>query len=297
MSNTDSQIDIMVTMQDGTIQYYYLATAVASPTAWQKISGQFTMPANAKTATVFQALTSVGYVQIDDVSFGAYQPAQFNRAIISINIDDGWRSAYDNGLPLLNKYSFVSTLYIITETLDYPDYMNTSMIQAFKNQGSEIGSHTVSHPHLATLGAAQLTAELAGSQTVLRQTFGSDVANNFASPYGEYSATVINAIKAYYSSHRSVDSGFNSKDNFDAYNIKVQNVDFSTTLAQIQAWVTQAINDKTWLVLVYHEIGTTTDTTYNTTTANFDAQLSIIKQSGATVETTQQALSEIVPQL
>ena len=297
-SNIATELDAMVTMNDGTVQWLYLAAVPASPGAWQKVTTQISVPAGAKTLSIFQALAGVGYVQTDDFSLTKYTPAQFSRGLVSLTFDDGWRSIYTNGLPLLKEYNLPSTQYLLTDTIDYPDYMTVAMMQAFKDQGSEIASHTVDHEHLTQLSSAALSTELMVSQNTLRSWFGGSVAKNFATPYGEYNPTVVNEIKKYYRSHRSTDVGYNSKDNFDIYNIKVQNITNTTTPAQVQAWVNQAMAEKTWLVIVYHEVtATAADPTYSVTPANLDAELGGIKQSGISVQTVDSALDEVLAQL
>lgn len=297
-SDVTTDLNAMVTFNDGSVQYYYLTTASASPNDWAKVSTQFVAPANAKSISIFQVLYKVGYLQTDDFSFGPFQPAKFGRALVSLTFDDGWRSIYDNGLPLLNKYGFVSTQYLLTETITYPDYMTIAMMQAFKDQGSEIAGHTISHADLTTLTLPQLTNELTTSQNQLRSWYGASAAKNFASPYGAYNNTTLNEIKKYYRSHRSTDVGYNTKDTFNIYNIKVQNLLYTTTAAEVAGWVAQAQATNTWLVLVYHEVGTTNeDPTYSVTPAALDAQLNVIKQSGIAVVTVDQALDEILPQL
>jgi hypothetical protein len=119
---------------------------------------------------------------------------------------------------------------------------------------------------------------------------------DFATPYGEYNANVLTNIKKYYASHRGVESGFNSKDGFDIYDIKVQNVDITTTPAQVAAWVAEAQKDKTWLVLVYHNVDKSGDE-YGVSPENLDTELASIKQTGVAVETMSQALKEVQPQL
>lgn len=304
-SDVATEVDAMVTMSDGSIAFYWVGDAPASAD-WKQFSSQFTMPAGAVSATLFQIVGKKGYVQTDDYSLTAGTPApapsdQFSRGLVSLTFDDAWRNIYSNGLPLLQKYNLPSTQYMLTEPTigEWPDYMTIAMMQAFKNQGSEIASHTVSHADLVTLNQSQLTNELVNSQNQLRQWFGTaGVAENFATPYGSYNATVVNEIKKYYRSHRSTDVGFNSKNNFDIYNIKVQNITDTTTPAQVQAWVNQAIANKTWLVLVYHEVtASAADPTYAVTPANLDAELNIIKQSGVTVKTVSQALDEVQAQL
>ncbi|HSW66285.1 MAG TPA: Ig-like domain-containing protein [Bacillota bacterium] len=300
MSSVDSEIDAQVTATDGTVSYYYVATVPASST-WAQVKAQFTAPANAKSISMFQPLAKAGWIQTDDYSFAEFTPTALNRAIVTLTFDDGWRSQYTNGLPLLQKYHMPGTFYIISGVLGDPDYMTNAMLQTIKGGGNEIADHTVSHPHLPTLTVAQLDQEFGNSQTTLRNLLGNDgvVASNLASPYGEYNATVLTEAKKYFRSHRSTDDGYNSKDNFDIYNIKVQNIVDATTPAQVAAWVAQAQADKTWLVLVYHPIGApdTAQEDYGVTTANFETELQQLQASGVSVQTLNSALNEIVPQL
>jgi len=62
--------------------------------------------------------------------------------------------------------------------------------------------------------------------------------------------------------------------------------DATTTLAQFQSWVNQAIKDKSWLVIVYHQIvpagGTFQD--FDTPQADFKPQLDVLKNSGVAIE-------------
>ena len=296
-SNVDTEVDAEVVMSDGSIQYYWLGNALAN-TNWTKFSATFIVPTGAKSLTIYQLLAKKGYLISDDYYLSEYAPAQFNQGIVSLTFDDAWRSQYTNALPLLQKYNLPATFYLLTGEVNDPDYMTVAMMQALKDQGSEIASHTITHPHLPQLSVVQIDTELANSQASLRQWFGPSVASGFATPYGEYDSTVLTEIKKYYRSHRGVEEGFNSKDNFDIYDIKVQNITSNTTPAQVQAWVGQAAANKTWLVLVYHEIGANVGgDIYHTNTANLDQELNALKQSGVAVETVEQALNEILAQL
>ena len=299
-SNVDTELDAAVTMSNGTVQYYYLATAPASAT-WSQLSTQFSAPNGAASVTVFQVLAKVGFVQTDDFSFSIYVPAKFSRGLVSLTFDDGWRSIATNGLPILKKYGLVSTQYVNSQPVlgSYPDYMTFQMIKDFSTQGSEIAWHTRSHADLTKLSIAGIDTELSIPTVFLTGT-GQPAANfkNFATPYGAYNTTSVNEIKKFYRSHRSTDTGYNSKDNFNAYNIKVQNVFNTTTPAEVQGWVNQAVSTNTWLVIVYHEVvANAADPTYSVTPTNLDQELNLIRQSGVTVKTIDQALNEITPQL
>ena len=176
--------------------------------------------------------------------------------------------------------------------------LSTAMVKSLLANGHEIGSHTVTHPDLTSISATQLTAELRNSKTKLRQLFGANVAQSFASPTGTYNTKTLNAIKQYYQSHRSTDVGFNSKDTFDPYNILVQNITQSTTPADVSEWVARAKKDKSWLVLVYHAVTDSMDSDeYAVTPSNLDNELSIIKNSGIEVMTVSQALARLKNQI
>ena len=299
-SNVDSEIDAEVIMSDGSTQYFYLTTATAS-SAWAKVSASFTVPAGATSMTVYQILAKKGYVIADDYSLSEYTPAQFNRAMVSLTFDDGWRSIYTNGLPLLNKYGLASTQYLNSQptTDGYTDYMTYQQIKEFIAAGNEVAWHTRTHADLTTLSASAMNTELTIPSAFLTGVGQSATAfQNFATPFGTYNSSVINAIKSKYRSHRSTDVGFNSKDSFDIYNIRVQNITNTTTPAQVQVWISQALAEKTWLVLVYHEVDAAAeDPTYAVTPANLDQELNIVKQSGITVKTVNNALNEILSQL
>jgi peptidoglycan/xylan/chitin deacetylase (PgdA/CDA1 family) len=296
-SNVATEIDVEVTMTNGTKQYVYLATAPAS-TAWAKATAQYTAPAGAAKVIVYQVLSRKGWLVGDDVALSEYAPTQLGRGMVSLTFDDGWLNQLTNAKPLLDRYGMKATFYVLSGVSDWDGYMTQQQMGTLAGAGHEIASHTISHPHLTALPASTMDGELRTSQSTLRQWYGPSVAKNFASPYGEYNAAVQAASRAYYRSHRSTDEGFNTEDDTDVDNLKVQNILDTTTPAQVGAWVDQAVRDRSWLILVYHEVGTgLEDPTYAVTPANLDAELRLIQSKGIAVRTVDQALDEIVPQL
>lgn len=297
-SNVISEIDAGITMSDGSVQYVYLGDPSPSSKSWTKFETQFAMPAGAVSMTIFHNIYSVGWLTIDDYSLTPFSYQGFTRPIVSVTVDDGYASFYNNGLPILKKYGLVSTDYIITSVIDNdPAYMTSSMVKGLYASGQEIGSHTVTHPDLTTLSATKMDAELKNSQVFLQNLLGVPV-TDFASPYGSYNQQVITDADKYYKSHRGVQAGYNAKNNLDANNLMVQNLLSTTTLAQVQAWLAEAKATNTWLILVYHQVDPSTASgDYNTYPADFDAQMAAIKASGMAVETVSQALQEVQSQL
>lgn len=117
-------------------------------------------------------LAEKGWVTTDDFTPSEYTPAQLNRALVSLTFDDGWRTQYTAGLPLLDKYNMDATYYLLTSTIDHPDYMSQAQMGDLATHGIEIASHTVDHPHLPTLTAAQIDSQLKNSRASLRQWYG-----------------------------------------------------------------------------------------------------------------------------
>lgn len=228
----------------------------------------------------------------------------FDRGLVTVAFDDGWASQYANALPVLDKYGIPATWYIISGSVnDAPDYMTQAQLSVMVDRGDEIASHTVTHPHLPQLAPAQLNAELQNSQTALRKMFGPGAADDFASPYGEYNDTTLAAIKNYYSTQRAfndgvTDVGFNTPDTFDPYKIRVQWVVSTTPRETVKEWLDTARAQKTWLVIVYHEIGASVgQDIYNTSTADLDAEMNAVADSGLGIVTVEEAVQEVTAQL
>ncbi len=303
-SNVDTEVDAEVIMTDGSTQYYWLGNVPAS-TTWAAYSTTFTAPVGAKSMAIYQLIAKKGYLTTDDYSLTEYVPKQFNRALVSVTFDDGWTNQYTNALPLLQKYGLKGTFYIISgELTDQPDYMSQQQVKDLYSKGMEIGSHTVTHPDLTTLSKAQVTNQMAKSQSTLQNLIGVPV-TDFAYPFGAYNATTINIGKQYYQSQRTVDDGLNTKDNFDVTRLKIHEVDSNISQQQVAAWINEAAHDKAWLILVYHEIANTptdpTDAQYHTAPADLNNELAYLAYLSAykqlSVVTVNQALNELKPQL
>jgi peptidoglycan/xylan/chitin deacetylase (PgdA/CDA1 family) len=287
-------------MSDGTTQYVWLGNALTN-TAWTKFTATYTPPAGAKSIAIYQILAKKGYLITDDYSLTNYAPQPFSRALISITFDDGWTNQYTDAFPMLQQYGLPATFYIISgELTDQPDYMSKAQVVNLHNAGEEIGSHSVTHPDLTTVSATKLQNEMKNSQTTLQAAIGVPI-TDFAYPYGAYNSKTIAVGKQYYQSQRSVNDGLNTRDNWDLTQLKIHEVDTNITSVQVQAWVDQAVADKAWLILVYHETANSptdpTDAGYLVKPADLNTELAYIKNTKAAVVTVNQAINEITPQL
>jgi peptidoglycan/xylan/chitin deacetylase (PgdA/CDA1 family) len=172
-----------------------------------------------------------------------------------LSFDDGWKSIYDNAFPLLQKARVKSTHYIVSGYLDamqFPHYVNIEHIVDLQQAGHEIGCHTVSHRHLPQEPDALIRDEIVLSKTYLERL--SVHVATFAYPYGEYDKRVVATVKdAGFECARSTIRGFNDTQT-ERFLLKVQAVKSSTNFDEITAWINRALEDGTWLILMFHQI-------------------------------------------
>ncbi len=209
------------------------------------------------------------------------------QALVSLSFDDAWKSIVTNGVPIMDAHGMKSTQFILTGAVDQPDRMTSQDLADLVAGGHELGSHSVTHADLTTLTPEQLEVELTASKAFL-EGFQSGVPG-FASPYGIYNDTTIAAIEQYYQYHRTVDPGYNGWPIADDYLLEVQNIEVTTTTAEVAGWVADAQANGEWLVIVYHQVDEG-GAAYSVTPANFDAQLAEIENSGVPVMTMRDAL-------
>jgi peptidoglycan/xylan/chitin deacetylase (PgdA/CDA1 family) len=299
---------VATTLQNNTKTYTYLGSLANSPTTWKQSSVKFTTNAQAKSVNVYAAINRVGFVQTDNYSLTSTvvtpPPTNgFARPIISLDFDDGWKNAYNDGFPVVEQFGFKATSGIITDTIDnvqgYGDeYMTSAQIIDLKNRGHRIAAHSRTHRDLPTLSQAEITSEVKDSQDKLRQLTGQSI-NYFITPFCDTNLAVTTTVKQYYTAGmRNCDSIINFKSGYDKYNLKSFIVTRNTTLTEIQNALESVKGQNAWIVFMYHEVRTAqgTDDLW-VTKDQLTQHMQLIKNNGITVLPSEDALAEINPQV
>jgi peptidoglycan/xylan/chitin deacetylase (PgdA/CDA1 family) len=126
---------------------------------------------------------------------------------LHVTFDDAFRSVV-NALGILEELRVPATVFacaayadegrpldvpeVAAETQAYPEELSTmdwDELRSIVERGVEIGSHTVSHPHLPELSDAEIDIELADSRARLEDGLGRPC-RFLAYPYGEHDARV-----------------------------------------------------------------------------------------------------------
>ena len=111
-----------------------------------------------------------------------------------ITFDDGDMSQYTLGLHILDELSIPVTYYIITERVNNNRfYMNSIQLEYLHQRGHEIGSHTITHPHLDLLEYSTAFEEINGSKLFL-ESKGFTI-TSLAYPYGDSSELVYEIME------------------------------------------------------------------------------------------------------
>ena len=252
-SDVDTEVMVMIIMDDYTKEYLNLKIAPASE-EWTKYEAFFTMPEDAKCATVYHLITQDGYLNMDDFLLSTYEHVGFSKALVTVSFDDGWIYNNETVLPVMKEYGFKSNQFYATDLIRNASVDNPKdYIQPFIAAGHEIGSHTITHSDLETLTDEELRIELEESKKFLENYFGIEI-SYFAAPYGVYDSRISEEVMKYYRAHRTVDSGYNSLDNMDASRLMCMPIVGTTTVEDVRRWVQKAEEEHLWLILLFHDI-------------------------------------------
>jgi peptidoglycan/xylan/chitin deacetylase (PgdA/CDA1 family) len=129
--------------------------------------------------------------------------AKNNNKVVVLSFDDNRIGDFTYAKPILDKYGFKATFFVICGKTTDSGAMNWQDIAAMQKDGMDIESHTMTHAHLNTLNQNQLNFEIGGSKQCLA-SHGYN-ATIFAYPYNEGSNNpiVVNTVAKYYDMARS----------------------------------------------------------------------------------------------
>ena len=119
---------------------------------------------------------------------------------IALTFEDGYQNFYDYAFPLLKKYAFTATVFLIAgsigKSLEKEErLMGWQEIHHLKDEGILFGSHSFNHRSLTSLSDAEIVQEGAQSRALLIRELGIPV-TAFSYPYGHFDATVEHLIGA-----------------------------------------------------------------------------------------------------
>ena len=179
------------------------------------------------------------------------ESVQGSTPLVSFVLDDGNDTDYLVGKRIFSEQGAVACSAVTTGWIDTPNHLTPSQIRELRDAGWEIMSHTVSHPNLQSLNAAEVEEELARSKSTL-EALGVSVAN-LVYPFNKSNELVWRIAARYYRSGRGggnlVNSGALQPYFLKSFAIKHD-------LPRMEREIDRAYADKTWAIFYQHEIDT-----------------------------------------
>ncbi|MFD0696962.1 polysaccharide deacetylase family protein [Paenibacillus sp. GCM10027628] len=163
------------------------------------------------------------------------------RRPVLLTFDDGYVDNYELALPLLRQYGFPAAVFVLPGNIGHENYLSWPQIKEMLAAGWEVQPHSMTHPHLPQLTAAQQREEITESRRQIEAQLGT-TADIFAYPYGEYNEETLAILKEAgfrYSFTTKPGWAASSQNRYELHRIVVRGVDsFRTWVRQIKHNVT-----------------------------------------------------------
>jgi peptidoglycan/xylan/chitin deacetylase (PgdA/CDA1 family) len=153
-------------------------------------------------------LRALGFHGLSMKDLLPYLVGQKQGRVFGITFDDGYENNLRCALPVLRRFGFSSTCYVVADRVGQCNdwdrqrgvpqvpLMTVAQMQSWVDAGQEIGSHTLTHPELSALPAVQQQREIVGARWALegmiRQPGG---VRSFCYPYGAFDQESISSAK------------------------------------------------------------------------------------------------------
>ncbi|MBI4302203.1 MAG: polysaccharide deacetylase family protein [Chloroflexi bacterium] len=141
-----------------------------------------------------------------------------SQAII-LTFDDGYKDNFQNAYPILKRYGFTATFFVIARYIGRPEYLSQEDIREMVTGGMFVEAHGLTHIDLTTIPPAALPKEILEARQNIEAYTGQQV-RFFSYPSGRYNETIIKvlrennfwgAVTTHYGRQHSLDDAFQLK--------------------------------------------------------------------------------------
>ncbi len=112
---------------------------------------------------------------------------------VVLTFDDGWKNQYTYAFPILKKFGYSATFFIITKTRG-GSYMTWDEIHEMDLAGMDIQSHSETHQKLSKISADKARQEVVGSKKTLETELGHGI-ESIAYPYYDHNDVVMKMVE------------------------------------------------------------------------------------------------------
>lgn len=212
--------------------------------------------------------------------------------VVSLTFDDGRVSQFTNAAPVMDRYGYGGTAYVIADLLgaiDSVTSMSLAHAQELEQQhGWEIAAHSCTladHDlRFTALTDQQLHNNICQLQSFLLQNGFSSGVDHLAYPGGDFNTRVLAIVRQYFASARTIQGRtLETYPPGDPFRLRTFNVLADTTPETVSAAVTKAIAGGYWLILTFHSIIASPANSNEYAISDFTAIIDDLSEQGATV--------------
>lgn len=150
-------------------------------------------------------LRALGYrtLTLDDLAHALERGQALPRRSVVLTFDDGYYGVYRYAFPILRRFQFTATMFLIAE-----DFMGASrerhqrafaiidqgQVAEMLAAGHQIGSHSISHQRLTDLKSFEVEDQIIRSKAIFEDRFGRSI-TTFSYPYGAYTSAMAKIVE------------------------------------------------------------------------------------------------------
>jgi len=112
-----------------------------------------------------------------------------------ITFDDGYKDVLENAKPILDRFGFRATVFLIVDYIGKTGYLDWSDIEILKRAGWSFGSHTLTHPDLLSLKKSEAERQIKQSKEALESKLQEPI-NFFSYPAGKFNQEIIEIVQS-----------------------------------------------------------------------------------------------------
>lgn len=119
---------------------------------------------------------------------------------VVLTVDDGYKSFFENAMPLLREFDYPATLFINTRQFGSGDFLSVQQVLQLREEGIEIGNHSHSHAYFVNLGPEARVDSFRNDVQISRKIFKEKLGFQpelFAFPYGEFTPGMQEILKEF----------------------------------------------------------------------------------------------------
>jgi peptidoglycan/xylan/chitin deacetylase (PgdA/CDA1 family) len=152
-----------------------------------------------KFGTQLRYLSQEGYesITLDDLALHLTVGKPLPPKPIILTFDDGYHDAYAHAFPLLQRYGFVGTFFLISAPIDANngDFLSWAEVEEMYAAGMQFQPHSYDHPDLRNRSFEFVVFQILAAKEAIEARTG-ELCRFFAYPSGRYDQFVIDVLRS-----------------------------------------------------------------------------------------------------